>query len=243
MQPRLTASFAIAFLLVAATAVARADESYTVSGTDTYRLGATATSTHIDYEGTQLLTTRLDGRGHRFVAEATYTRHDEAGKASVHARFVQEMNADGTFEDRVDDDPDFLTVLNQPFAIQLDKTTLSDLHHLHGSVPFEATSPLGGARLHGFLRGAPPGEVNGVKAAGVRFTANGPMAGALPQHPDALLAGTIRMDGTAYYALDGAVLVALDATLTIEGKLRNNQAAVPVRITYHRVIRTRKALP
>jgi hypothetical protein len=243
MQPRLATNFTLALLLVAATAVARADESYTVTGTDTYQLGANAAPTHIDYLGTQLLTMRPDGRGRRFVAEATYKRHDEGGKASVHARFVQEMNADGTFEDRIDDDPDFLTILNQPFAIQLDKTTLGDLHHLHNAVPFEATSPLGGARLHGFLRGATLGEVNGVEATGVRFTANGPMSGALPQRPEALLAGTIRMDGTAYYALHGALLVALDATLTIEGKLRDNQTDVPVRIVYHRVIRTRTSQP
>ena len=241
MPPRFTVSFILAMLLVAGTTVARADETYTVSGSDTYQLGANATPTHINYDGSQTLTTRPDGRGRRFVAEATYTKRDEGGKASVHARFVQEMNADGTFEDRIDDDPDFLTILNQPFAIQLDKTTLGDLHHLHGSVPFEATSPLGGARLHGFLRGLPIGEINGVRAAGVRFTANGPMAGALPQHPEALLAGTIRMDGTAYYRLRGAVLVALDATLTIEGKLKDNQATVPVRIIYHRLIRTRTA--
>ena len=57
---------------------------------------------------------------------------------------MQVLRADGTFEDRVDNDPDFLTILNQPFAVQLDGATLRDLRALHGRVPFSATSPLGG---------------------------------------------------------------------------------------------------
>lgn len=210
---------------------------YQMTGTDSYRVGTDAAQTHINYSGTQTLTSRPDGAAQRFVAEATYSRTDEVGKASVHARFVQEMTADGSFEDRTDDDPDFLTILNQPFAIQLDATTMRDLHKLRGSVPFEATSPLGGARLHGFLRPAAAGEVHGISATGVRFTAEGPMTGALPDHPQALLDGVIHMDGTAYYAMRSAILVALDATLTIDGKLRDKDTALPVRIVYHRIIR------
>lgn len=212
--------------------------TYFVSGTDSYRVGTDAVQTRINYSGTQTLTTRDDGPARRFVAEATYTRVDEVGKASVHARFVQEMLHDGSFEDRVDDDPDFLTILNQPFAIQLDASTMHDLRLLKGQVPFEATSPLGGARLHGFLRPTVAGAVvSGKDATGVRFSATGPMTGALPDHPQALLDGVIHMDGTAYYALAGALLISLDATLTIEGKLRDKDSTLPVRIVYHRTIR------
>jgi hypothetical protein len=211
--------------------------TYLVNGSDSYRVGVTTPQTKINYSGTQTLTTRPDGPARRFVAEATYTRFDEVGKATVRARFVQEMLRDGTFEDRVDDDPDFLTILNQPFAVQLDQTTMHDLRLLKGSVPFEATSPLGGARLHGYLRPTRAGDVHGKPATGVRFSATGPMTGALPDHPEALLDGVIHMDGTAYYAVDGALLVALDATLTIEGKLRDKDSALPVRIVYHRTIK------
>jgi hypothetical protein len=237
MRSRLRAAAILAVLLAAAIASARADETYSVTGQDVYRIGETLPQTHIVYSGTQHLSVVRDRNGARFVAEATYTRVDETGKATVHARFVQLMARDGSFDDRVDEDPDFLTILNQPFAVELDPTTMHGLQKLHGSVPFEATSPLGGARLHGFLRPAAAAKVQGELATGVRFSAAGPMTGTLPGHPDDSLNGTIRMDGTAYYSQHGAMLVALDATLTIQGKLANESTAIPVKIVYHRTIR------
>jgi len=45
------------------------------------------------------------------------------------------------------------------------------------------------------------------------------------------------MNGTAYYAEHAALLLALNATLTIEGTLRDKGADIPVRIIYHRVIK------
>ncbi len=237
MEPRSRAAAFFSVLLAAALACAQADETYGVTGQDVYRIGDTVPQTKIAYTGTQHLSVARDNNGSRFVAEATYTRTDDSGKATVHARFVQRMGRDGSFEDQVDEDPDFLTILNQPFAIQLDRTTMHDLQRLHGSVPFEATSPLGGARLHGYLRPAGKGRIQNVLSTGVRFSAQGPMTGSLPQHPEDSLNGTIRMDGTAYYSEHDSILVALDATLTIEGKLLNNNTAVPVRIVYHRTIR------
>lgn len=227
----------LAILFAVAATCARADQTYAVAGEDVYRIGTALPQTRIAYSGSQHLSVVRDKNGSRFVAEVTYTRSDETGKATVHGRFVQLMQPDGSFDDRVDEDPDFLTILNQPFAVQLDATTMRDLQRLRGSVPFEATSPLGGSRLRGFLRHAAAAKVQHVLATGVRFSARGPMTGTLPQHPEDSLKGTIQMDGTAYYSEQNAMLVALDATLTIEGKLANKDTAVPVKIVYHRTIR------
>ncbi len=216
---------------------ARADQSYTVSGNDTYRVGSNANVTNIDYQGTQRLAVSKSGSDRHFVAVAEYTRTDQTGSIHLHARFVQYMAADGTLDDRSDQDPDFLTILNQPFAVQLDARTIRDLRLLRGAVPFEATSPLGGAHLTGMLRPALAGTIHGRSVIGVRFAASGVMTGRLPQRSDAQLEGTIRMNGTAYYAEHAALLLALNATLTIEGTLRDKGADIPVRIIYHRVIR------
>jgi hypothetical protein len=225
-------------LALATAASARAGDTYDVSGNDTYQIGNNAQPTVISYSGTQDLAVARSNQDHRFVCDARYTRTDGTSKVTMHARFVQEMERDGSFDDMSDEDPDFLTILNQPFAIELDPHTLRDVRTLRGEVPFEATSPLGGARLTGMLRPAQPGVVRGHPVVGVHFSANGPMTGTLPEHADAKLEGTIHMDGTAYYAENQALLLALDATLTIAGQLGNNNATVPVRITYHRVIRT-----
>jgi hypothetical protein len=208
---------------------ARADQLYSVTGDDR--------RADIAYAGTERLSIVRQGHMRRYVAVVTYTRSDEAGKAIVHARFVQELESNGDLVDRTDADPDFLTVLNQPFAVQLDPTTMGDLRRLRGEVPFKAVSPLGGAQLVGFLRSAGSGIVGGMAAVGVRFEADGPMSGSLPEHPGATLAGRMHVDGTAYYRSRDALLLALDATLTIDGSLRgDHDASIPVRITYHRKI-------
>lgn len=222
------AVFALAFTC------ARADQLYAVRGDDRYSIGSAANQTDIVYSGKEHLLVEHAGAARRYVADVTYTKSDEAGKAIVHARFVQDMEPNGDFVDRTDSDPDFLTVLNQPFAIQLDPTTMGDLAKLHGLVPFKATSPLGGAQLAGFLRSATSGMVGGIRAVGVRFQADGPMDGTLPEHPGAVLAGQMHIDGIAYYAASSALLVYLDATLTIDGSLRDEQNAIPVKIVYRR---------
>jgi hypothetical protein len=215
------AALAAAVVLLGASSAIR--QQYVVSGEDTYRIGSDLPVTHIAYSGTERLTSYVNDTRH-FLAEATYTRDDEGGRSSVSARFAQQLTRDGNFEDQDDEDPDFLTILNQPFAIWLDATTMKDLRAMRG-------------RLHGYLRSAPAGKIAGVPVVGVQFQATGPMIGTLPQHSDARLEGTIRMDGSAYYATAGALLLALDATLTIDGSLSSNGTAVPVRIVYHRAIR------
>ena len=221
--------------------MAAADQEYAVSGDDVYKIGSTATVAKITYEGTERLSITHDTGGtKKFTVLAHYTRNGDDGKASVVARFVQDMTPRGTFEDEVDEDPDFLTVLNQPFAIQLDAATLRDLRTLHKKVPFEASSPLGGdAVLRGFLRPAPSGQIDGTQVTAVKFEAEGVMTGTLPtKGSTARMSGQMRMEGTAYYSSSTALLLALDATLTIVAQLQQDSLnRVPVHIVYRRAIR------
>ncbi len=69
------------------------------------------------------------------------------------------------------------------------------------------------------------------------------MTGELPGHAGATVSGSMRMDGTAYYALDDALLLGLNATLTIEARLHDpSSSPMPVHITYRRTIRASKPL-
>ena len=213
-----------------------ADQTYDVSGVDQYRIGVTADATSIAYSGAQRLTIDRDGNHTRYTADVRYTRVDDSGKASVRARFVQALQG-GSFEDQADDDPDFLAVLNQPFAIQLDTTTMHDLRTMRAKIPFTANSPLGNSTLKGFLRPSPGGKISGHRVVGVRFNAHGPMSGAIPDKAQLTVNGTIDMDGTAYYSAETALLLGLDATLTINGNLLDKQLHVPVTIVYRRYIR------
>ncbi len=209
---------------------------YRTAGEDLYRVGSTP-PTYIRYTGTQVLSLRRDGAGLSFTAQALCRRTDPAGTTTERARFVQELLADGTFSDRVDDDPDFLTILNQPFAVRLDATTIHDLEELHAPVPFSAASPVGSGSLNGALRPGIPGILEGHHVVGVQFEADGSVNGPLQGH-DATIAGRIHLDGTAYYDARQALLLALDARLTIDGVLSGaHLAAVPVRIVYDRTIK------
>ena len=201
---------------------------------------SSGTVSRVRYDGSERLSVERTGKEVRFRAHAVYTRDALGEQTSEEALFVQALLPDGSFEDRVNQDPDFLTILNQPFAVQLDPPTLRDLRLLHGRVPFTAASPLGSdAMLHGYLRPGTNGPVNGHPTVAVRFEAQGPMAGPLPGHAGATIGGTMRLDGTAYYSLNDALLLALDARLTIEARLRDRlqSAGTPVRITYRRTIR------
>jgi hypothetical protein len=218
---------------------ALADVRYDLAGEDVYRIVSASTTSRISYAGTEHLSVQRDGKALRFEARASYVSDQTDGKRSGDARFVAELLPNGFFDDRVDDDPNFLTILNQPFAVQLDAATLRDLRELRRPVPFSASSPLGGSTvLRGYLRPGIDGPIAGRPSVAVRFEAAGPMTGSLPGYAGATLTGSMRMDATAYYALDDAMLLALHATLTIDASLsRGRSAAVPVRITYLRSIR------
>ncbi len=158
--------------------------TYDVAGSDTYAVGDADAQSQITYRGTQTLAIRREGGKTFFDASIRYTRVDQGATSSAKATFSAEVSADGEQHDLEDDDPDYLTVLNQPFAVQLDPQTLRDLAHLQAVVPFSFASPLTGSMLHGRLRRAGAGPVDGMQATGVGFDAEGPMSGALPGPPE-----------------------------------------------------------
>ena len=112
------ASVALIATLVALTGPALADQQYTVSGVDAFTVGGQPAA-KISYSGAERLHVVQRPTGVRFEAEVHYTRSDDVPPASARGRFVQVLDSGGTFEDRIDDDPDFLTILNQPFAVWL----------------------------------------------------------------------------------------------------------------------------
>jgi hypothetical protein len=223
---------------------ANADQRYVVSGNDRYRIGQADIQSNISYSGTQTLSVRRDGAEKRFTAQAHYTRADASGKVPAQATFVQVMTPQGELHDSADLDPDYLTVLNQPFAIELDEPTLRDLLHLRGRVPFTFPAPMTGGTLRGFLERGSTGRVSARPALAVDFDATGPMSGPLPDHAGMTISGTMRMRGTAYYALRGdPLLLALSETLTISGTLHSRGQDSPVTITYARTIKADNSGP
>jgi hypothetical protein len=212
-------------------------QTYTIDGEDSFQIAGRPARTDIVYAGTQRLAIQRQGNVTHFTANVTYERHE--GNAATHATgaFSTMILANGEQHDESDGDPDYLTILNQPFSIELDAPTLRDLRSLVRAVPFDFPSPMTGAPLHGSLRRLPDGTLNGRRVLGIAFAARGPLNGSLPDRPDLALSGTITMNGTAYYAYADALLLALDATLQIEGRVANSGQNDPVTIVYKRTIR------
>ena len=96
---------------------------------------------------------------------------------------------------RSDDDPDYLTILNQPFSVAARRADAARPAQLGGAVPFDFPSPMTGAPLHGSLRRLPDGTLGGKRVLGIAFVAHGPLNGALPDRPETALSGTITMNG------------------------------------------------
>jgi hypothetical protein len=212
---------------------------YAVAGRDSFSIGDGDISSEVSYAGMQTLTIRRRGRATRYSAHVDYTRSDGAASTSATCDYVADVLPSGETLETADHDPDYLTVLNQPFAAELDRATLADLRSLRGSVPFDFPSPFTGASLHGYLQHVPSGMVGPRRSIGVTFEAAGPMRGSLPDRPGLTLRGTIAMRGTAYYDVSTAVLLSLETTVTITGNVSNRAGKDRVTITFRRSLRAK----
>jgi len=230
-------SFALLAALAANSVAARADQTYAVTGKDVVQLGSGETQSQTTYRGVQHLAISRTGNGISFNARVDYDKLSDGTTEHETASYTSTMLPSGTMQDGPTHDPDYLTVLDQPFAVQLDAPTMRDLGHVKRAVPFDFPSPITGAPLRGSLRRLPDALVGGTRAMGIAFDATGPLHGALPDHPTLALSGHIHMRGTAYYAYDTAVLIALDATLEIDGSLDADAQRSPVSILYQRSLR------
>jgi hypothetical protein len=230
-------SLVLLLVLTATVAAARADQTYTVSGKDVVQLGGGTAQSQTIYRGVQHLAISRTGNGIAFVARVDYDKLSEGSTEHESASYASTMLPSGAMQDGATHDPDYLTILDQPFAVQLDAPTLRDLGHVKRAVPFDFPSPITGAPLRGSLRRLPDAMVGGTRAMGIAFDAAGPLHGALPDHPALSLAGQIHMRGVAYYAYDSALLIALDATLEIDGTLDASAQRSPVSIVYQRSLR------
>ena len=225
-------------LLAAALSVsaARADQAYAVEGHDVFHDGNRDVRSETVYHGVQRLTVTRSGTATVYNAQVEYDRTGDGGRQHQRASFSSTLLPSGEQRDGPGSDPDYLTVLNQPFAVQLDEPTMRDLAHVRRAVPFDFPSPMTGATLHGSLRRVEDAMVGARRAMGIAFEARGPLHGALPDRPAMQLAGTITMKGTAYYAYGTALLLALDATLAIDGALDDTEHRSPISIVYTRSI-------
>ncbi|HTJ28319.1 MAG TPA: hypothetical protein VMA36_19335 [Candidatus Limnocylindria bacterium] len=228
-------------LLVTATAIvtaAAAEQAYTVDGRDIFRIGDGDVQSQTMYHGTERLTITRDTDGTHYTARVEYDKNGDAGKQHESASFSSTLLPSGEQRDGPANDPNYLTILNQPFAVQLDAPTMRDLAHVKRPVPFDFPSPMTGAPLRGTLRRLPDAMVGARRVMGIAFEARGPLHGALPDRPAMALAGSITMKGTAYYAYDSSLLLALDATLAIEGTIEDTARRTPVSIVYARSMRS-----
>jgi hypothetical protein len=238
LNPALVIASLGCILWNATAAAAPPEQSYSVTGVDTFSVGNGGdVQSQISYRGRETLSIEHERGKTLFVASARYTRVDQGASSDLTAGFSAESSADGEQSDLVDDDPDYLTVLKQPFAVALDAATMHDLAHLREDVPFTFPSPITGSTLEGRLRRIGGGLVSGMPALGVNFEAEGPMRGPLPDRPRLTMNGRIHMRGSAYYRTADALLVLLDATLTVSGNLTDPAQTDPVTIVYRRRIR------
>lgn len=231
-------TFALLAAVTLTVTEARADQAYTVAGRDVFRVGSGEVQSRTVYHGTQTLRIVREDDGTHYTAQVEYDKDGDGGKQHERASFSSTLLPSGEQRDGQASDPDYLTVLNQPFAVQLDASTMRDLAHVKRPVPFDFPSPMTGAPLRGTLKRLPDAMLGTQRVMGIAFEATGPLHGALPDRPTMALAGAIKMKGTAYYSYDSWLLLALDATLSIEGNIDDTSRHAPVSIVYARSIRS-----
>ncbi len=218
-------------------AAASGDQTYATSGSDDFTIGAGNGGSVVRYTGTQTLHVHKRGKLLRYSARLSYTRGADGDERRGEATYVADVLPSGELAGASDHDPNYLTVLNQPFAAQLDAAALADLRRLRKPLPFDFPSPFTGSSLHGFLQRRPSLAFGKRRTVAIRFEAAGTMNGALPDRAELVLAGTIAMRGTAYYDVASQLLLALTTKVTISGTVSNGTHDDRVRIVYARSLR------
>jgi hypothetical protein len=234
---RTTPSVIAAVLLVAfgAAGPALADETYRVWGSDRFQSAGGELRAEILYSGRQSLTIRRERNVTVYHCRAEYDRVDQGTRAHAVATFGAETSPDGEQRDLESNDPDFLTVLNQPFNAELDAATLHVLEGISSPIPFRFPSPFDGTSLQGTLRREDRSRAErGV--VGVLFHLSGPLRGRAGGRSPAAIDGRITVDGTARYLKTSGLLRDLDATVTISGRATQNDATGVIAV-YKRSIR------
>src|SRR5258708_2963148 len=128
-------------VLVTATSAAFADQQYAVDGSDTFRIPGSPVGGDIAYTGVGELRSERLGTDTHFTTRVSYRRTVDGTSSRVTGTYETTIS-DGVAHDGADGDPDDLTILKQPFAVQLDRPTLRDLGALRAAIPFDFPSPI-----------------------------------------------------------------------------------------------------
>ena len=212
-----------------------ADETYKVWGSDRFQTPTGELRGEIAYSGRQSLSIRRGLRVTIYHSRAEYDRVEAGAHARTVATFASEATPDGEVRDLEANDPDFVTVLNQPFNVELDRQTLLDLDAVAEPIPFRFPSPLDGTSLEGTLQREDRAQA-GAGIVGVIFHAAGPMRSRVGDRSLAALDGRIAVDGTARYFKTSGLLGELEAKITISGRLASSEATGVIAV-YKRSIR------
>jgi hypothetical protein len=226
----------LAAALLASAVPASAGDRYSIQGLDSFTVGSDDQRGDIAYAGRETLVRERRGGVTRFTARARFERIDQGAKSMQTAVFVEDILADGSSRDVGSGDPDFLTILNQPFSVLLDRETMQALRSLKGAVPFDFPAPMVGASVRGRLKHAIDGRISGREAVGISFEAQGPMNGRLPGRA-VQLSGTLKLQSRAYYDALSAMLLSMEMRLEIAGHIVGDADPQPVKIVYWRAIR------
>lgn len=232
-QPVLVCAIIFTLPLVSSAAT---NDRYIIAGTDRLRVGVEQVC--VDYEGEGRLSLNSGDDGQTLTAATDYWRRDATGTHIVHASFVQETapSFGDEFLDANGRDPDYMTILSQPLAIELGSSELQALAQLSKRVRLEFPSRIGDGNLSGFLEHIRSRSVNSL--IGLRFVARGPMRAPVPKRPAATMVGIVTLAGAGYYSSENGRLVAIYTTMTFDGSFRNRGHAIPVHVTYERQIET-----
>ncbi len=225
-------------LLSTASLGALADQRYSVSGSDRYTMGSAANSDTLSLTGDETLTIRKRGSRTEFTAQLSGTQSDGSETLPLRGSFTQVLTSSGDLRDEANADPQFATILNQPFDIEIDGQTLNDLLHSRARLMLNMPAPLTGGTLRGYLQRGAIARVGSVRALQVRFDATGPAHGRVAGDGAPTIGGTVQMHGTAYYALRGVpLLLGLDETFTMTAALHDEGRTVPVVVVHRRRFR------
>jgi hypothetical protein len=216
---------------------ASADLLYDLNGSDTLALGRAPISSSISYAGSELLSiTHTQRNAKKVVVDANYRVSDGKSIIPATAHAEQILDEANSANAPVVEDPAYLTLLTQPFTVQIDLETLRQLQAMKSPMPFASVSPLTGSQLTGSLTKGPDSVVAGQAVVMLRFRSDGPLRGTLPNTEATYLSGTVHMEGSACYRESDGLLLSIETLLQIAGHVGDTATGPPVSVIYRRSI-------
>ena len=219
------------FALTLTSAQATVDQTYTMTGTDRYRIGKERHD--VRFTGRERLTTVAREGAESLSVFVRYAREEGTGRPWL-LSFEEGAESLAVADVHGDADLDYVSLFNQPLPLALAPEEIATIETMSGRMPFSLPSRIGAGSLAGYFRRAQPPLASNL--VGVAFAATSKIAVPIHGTRHVIARGVLKLSGHAYYSRRTGIVNRIESILEFTGVLPSGGSLVPVQFTFEREI-------